>query len=112
MTRRGRRSPGHAAGTTSPIQGRNRRLWIDTSEATSTAADTLHVQLLSSSGTVLATLATYSSLNANYQYVQKSFDVSAFAGQTIMVRFVGTETDAGGGTTDFVIDDTALNQAP
>jgi hypothetical protein len=25
------------------------------------------------------------------------------------VRFTGTETDANGGTTDFVIDDTALN---
>jgi serine protease len=87
-------------------------LWIDTSERSSSAIDTLKVQVLGSSGTVLATLATYSNLNANNQYVQKSFSLSAYAGQTVTVKFTGTETDTGGGTTDFVIDDTALNQAP
>jgi hypothetical protein len=86
-------------------------LWIDTSEVTSSAVDTLKVQVLNSAGTVLATLATYSNLNANNAYVQKSFNVSAYAGQTIKVKFTGKETDRGGGTTDFVIDDTALNQA-
>jgi hypothetical protein len=60
---------------------------------------------------VLATLATYSDLNANNVYVQKTFSVSAYAGQTTTVKFTGLETDTGAGTTDFVIDDTALNQA-
>lgn len=86
-------------------------LWIDTSELSSSAIDTLKVQVLNSSGTVLATLATYSDLNANNQYVQESFSVSAYAGQKITVKFTGKETGTGGGTTDFVIDDTALNQA-
>jgi hypothetical protein len=87
-------------------------LWIDTSEASSSAIDTLKVQVLNSAGTVLSTLATYSNLNANDAYVQKTFNVSAYAGQKITVKFTGRETDTGGGTTDFVIDDTALNQAP
>jgi serine protease len=86
-------------------------LWVDTSEVTSSKVDTLKVEVLNSSGTVLATLATYSNLSANNQYVHKSFSVSAYAGQTIRVKFIGRETDTGGGTTDFVIDDTALNQA-
>ncbi len=86
-------------------------LWIDTSEFSSSGIDTLKVQVLNSSGTVLATLATYSNLNATNQYVEKSFNVSAYAGQKITVKFTGKETDTGGGTTDFVLDDTALNQA-
>ncbi len=86
-------------------------LHIDTSEVTSSAVDHLKVQVLNSSGAVLATLATYSNLNAASGYVQEGFDVSAYAGQTISVKFIGSETDRGGGTTNFVIDDTALNQA-
>jgi serine protease len=85
-------------------------LRIDTSEATSAAVDTLKAQVLNSAGTVLATLATYSNLNAG-GYVQKTFNVSAYAGQTIKVKFTGVETDKGGGTTSFVIDDAALNQS-
>ncbi len=86
-------------------------LHIDTRERTSSAVDTLKVQVLNSSGTVLATLATYSNLNAASGYTQKSFNTSAYAGQTITVKFTGVETDTAGGTTSFVVDDTALNQA-
>jgi hypothetical protein len=86
-------------------------LRIDTTEVTSAAVDTLTLQVLNSSGTVLATLATYSNLNATGQYGQQSFNLSAYAGQKIKVRFTGTETDKGGGTTNFLIDDAALNQA-
>lgn len=85
-------------------------LHIDTTEKTSTATpDTLKVQVLDGSGAVLATLATFSNLNAASGYVQHSYDVSAYAGKTVTVKFTGTETDANGGTTSFVIDDTALN---
>jgi hypothetical protein len=86
-------------------------LRIDTSEVSSSAIDTLKVQVLNSSGTLLSTLATYSNRNANGAYVQKTFNVSAYAGQKIKVKFIGRETDTGGGTTNFVIDDTALNQS-
>ncbi|MFJ9101758.1 hydrolase [Streptomyces sp. NPDC102405] len=83
-------------------------LHVDTAEtSTSTAYDTLKVQLLNSSGTVLSTLATYSNLNAASGYTQRSFSLAGYAGQTVTLKFTGTE----GSTlqTSFVIDDTALN---
>ncbi|MDF3301330.1 hydrolase [Streptomyces tropicalis] len=85
-------------------------LHVDTDETTtSTAYDTLKAQVLDSSGTVLSTLATYSNLNAASGYTQRSFNLSAYAGQTVTVKFTGTE----GSTlqTSFVVDDTALNVA-
>ncbi|HWC85463.1 MAG TPA: putative Ig domain-containing protein [Solirubrobacteraceae bacterium] len=84
-------------------------LWIDSSERTSSAIDTLKVQVLNSSGTVLQTVASFSNLNANNQYVQHSYSLASYAGQTVTLKFTGVETDTGGGTTNFVIDDTALN---
>ncbi|OPG05011.1 hydrolase [Streptomyces sp. GKU 895] len=83
-------------------------LHVDTAETTtSTAYDTLKVQVLNSSGTVLGTLATYSNLNAASGYTQRSFSLAGYAGQTVTLKFTGTE----GSTlqTSFVIDDTALN---
>ncbi|MCL2731901.1 MAG: glycosyl hydrolase family 8 [Actinomycetia bacterium] len=87
-------------------------LHVDTTESTTTATpDTLKVQVLSSTGSVLATLHTYSNLDHATGYVQHSHDLSAYAGQTVTLKFTGTETDGNGGTTNFVIDDTALNAA-
>jgi hypothetical protein len=81
---------------------------IDTAETTTTTAyDTLKLQIRNSSGTVLATLVTYSNLNAGAGYSQASFDVSAYKGQTIQVYFVGTEDSSL--KTSFVLDDVALN---
>jgi hypothetical protein len=83
-------------------------LHIDTAETTTTTAyDTLKVQLRNSSGAVLTTLATYSNLNAGAGYAQVSFDVSAYKGQTIQIFLAGTE-DASL-KTSFVVDDFALN---
>ena len=83
-------------------------LHIDTNETTTvTPFDTLQVQIRNSAGTVLATLATFSNLNAASGYQLRSFDVAAFAGQSIQVRFVGAEDITL--QTSFVIDDTALN---
>jgi hypothetical protein len=83
-------------------------LHIDTAETTTTSAfDTLQVQIRNSSGTVLSTLATFSNLNAAAGYTQKSFNVIAFKGQTIQVFLVGSE-DASL-QTSFVVDDFALN---
>lgn len=83
-------------------------LHIDTAETTTTTAfDTLQVQVLNSSNTVLATLGTFSNLNHATGYQQHSFDVSSFKGQTIKIRFNGHE-DASL-QTSFVIDDVALN---
>jgi hypothetical protein len=83
-------------------------LHIDTAEtSTTTVYDTLNVQVRNSSGTVLATLATYSNLNATTGYVQKTFDLSAYKGQTVQVYLIGVED--GSYQTSYVVDDFALN---
>jgi hypothetical protein len=82
-------------------------LHIDTAETTTTTAyDTLTLQVLNPSGSVLGTLHTWSNLNANTGYAQQSFDVSAYKGQNITIKFTGTEDSTN--QTSFVIDDTAL----
>ncbi|MBQ0892992.1 M28 family peptidase [Micromonospora sp. U56] len=76
-------------------------LHIDTAETTTgTAYDRLTVQV----GT--ATLATYSNLNAASGYVLRSFNVGAYAGQTVTLKFTGTEDSSL--QTSFVIDDVTL----
>jgi len=83
-------------------------LHIDTAEYTTTTAyDTLAVQVLNSAGSVLATLHTYSNLNHNTGYVQHSFSLASYAGQTITIKFLGKEDYEY--QTSFVIDDTAIN---
>ncbi len=77
-------------------------LHIDTAERTTTTAyDKLTVSLGST------TLATYSNLNKAAGYVQHSFNVSGFAGQTVTLMFKGVEDSSL--QTSFVVDDTALN---
>ncbi|MFF0294572.1 putative Ig domain-containing protein [Kitasatospora sp. NPDC004615] len=76
-------------------------LHIDTAETGTTAYDKLTVQANST------TLATYSNVNAATGYVQKSFDLSSYAGQSVTLKFTGTEDSSQ--QTSFVIDDTALN---
>jgi len=81
---------------------------ITTAETTTSSAyDKLTVQVLNSGGTALATLATYSNLNKSTDYVQKSFDLSAYKGQTVRVYFKGTEDSTL--QTSFFLDDTALS---
>jgi len=83
-------------------------LHIDTAQTTTTTAyDTLTVQILNSSGTVLGTLATFSNLNHGTGYLQYSYNLSAYAGQTITLKFTGTQVSDT--QTSFVIDDTAFN---
>nr|WP_307795560.1 putative Ig domain-containing protein [Actinacidiphila acididurans] len=83
-------------------------LHIDTAEtSTSTAYDTLTAQLLNSSGTVLKTLGTYSNLNHNTGYTQHTFSLSGYAGQTVTLKFTGSEDSTL--QTSFVIDDTSFN---
>ncbi|WP_312886648.1 putative Ig domain-containing protein [Actinocrinis puniceicyclus] len=83
-------------------------LHIDTSETTtSTAYDTLKVQVLNSSGSVLSTLATYSNLNHNSGYTQHSFSLASYIGQSVTLKFTGSEDSSL--QTSFVLDDNALN---
>jgi Zn-dependent metalloprotease len=77
-------------------------LHIDTAETTTTIPfDTLTVAVNST------TLATFSNLNKAAGYTQRSFNLSAFAGQTITLKFTGVEDSSL--QTSFVVDDTALN---
>ena len=81
---------------------------IDTAETTTTTKyDTLKLQLLNSSGTVLANLYTYSNLNANTGYSLHTFNLASYAGQNVTLKFTGTEDSTL--QTSFVLDDTAMN---
>jgi len=83
-------------------------LKITSDETTTTQAyDTLKVQVRNSSGAVLATLATYSNLNKGSSYVQRTFDMSAYKGQTVRVYFEGVEGSTV--STSFIVDDVTLN---
>ena len=81
-------------------------LHVDTKETGSTAYDKLSVQVLNSAGTVLATLATYSNVNAATGYALKTFSLTPYIGQTVQIKFTGVE-DASLATS-FVLDDVAL----
>ncbi|MFD5463938.1 putative Ig domain-containing protein [Kitasatospora sp. NPDC127059] len=76
-------------------------LHIDTAETTTTAQyDKLTVTV---NGT---TVATYSNLDHNTGYAQKTIDLSAYAGQSVALKFTGVEDSSL--QTSFVIDDTAI----
>ncbi|WP_199854994.1 M4 family metallopeptidase [Streptomyces dioscori] len=76
-------------------------LHIDSAEtSTSTAYDKLTVTAGST------TLATYSNLNKATGYVQKTFDLSSYAGSTVALKFSGVEDTSL--QTSFVVDDTAV----
>ena len=84
-------------------------LYIDSNAATASASDTFTTQVLNSGGTVLATLSTLSNQNAGTGYVEHSFSLAPYIGQTITIKFTGTETLGGGDDTSFFEDDNALN---
>ena len=83
--------------------------WLDviTAETTTTTAwDTVKIEIRNSSNAVLATLGTWSNLNAAGGYSQKTFDVLAWKGQSVRVHFIGVE--GGQLATSFVVDDVSL----
>jgi len=82
--------------------------WLKITSAettTTTQFDRLQVQVRNTSNTVLATLGTFSNLNKSTGYVLRTFDVTAFKGQTVRIYFLGTEDSSL--QTSFVIDDTS-----
>lgn len=81
---------------------------IDTAEPTTTKKyDTLKLQLLAADGSVLRNLYTYSNLNANTGYSKHTFNLSTYAGQTVTLKFTGSEDYTK--QTSFVIDDAAVS---
>ncbi|MFD0276030.1 M4 family metallopeptidase [Kitasatospora sp. NPDC127111] len=75
-------------------------LHIDTAESGSTVYDKLAVSV---NGT---TLKTYSNVDAASGYQLRTFDLSAYAGQTVTLKFNGTEDSSL--QTSFVVDDTSI----
>ncbi|MBV9293288.1 MAG: putative Ig domain-containing protein [Frankiales bacterium] len=76
-------------------------LHIDTAETTTSVA---YDKLTVTAGST--TLATYSNLNKASGYALRSFNLSGFAGQTVTLKFSGTEDSSL--QTSFVVDDTAV----
>jgi len=82
-------------------------LRVDSDETTTTSAyDTLAVQVRNGSNAVLATLATYSNLNETTGYVQRTFDLTGYKGQTVRVYFLGVEGSQV--ATSFLLDDVSV----
>ncbi len=81
-------------------------LHIDTKETEAKVYDTLAVQIRNSSGVVQKTLVTYSNTNSAAGYQLRSFDVSAYKGQTIQVFF--TMTEDASLATNFLVDKVSL----
>jgi len=76
-------------------------LHVATDETTTSSKyDTFSVAVGSS------TVASYSNLDASSGYVQRSVDLSAYAGQSVTIKFTGAEDYEK--QTSFVLDDTAL----
>jgi len=83
---------------------------VTSSETTTTTQyDKLFVEVRNTSGTLLATLATYSNLNktaSSTTYSQKSFNLAAYKGQTVRIQFRTTMDSSI--TTTFRVDDAVL----
>ncbi|WP_405017096.1 M4 family metallopeptidase [Kitasatospora sp. NBC_00070] len=76
-------------------------LRIDTAETGTTQYDKLTVTV---NGTALK---TYSNVDAISSYTLRTFDLSAYAGQSVTVKFNGVEDSSL--ATSFLIDDTSIN---
>ncbi|MER7277916.1 M28 family peptidase [Dactylosporangium sp. NPDC000244] len=74
---------------------------VDSAETTTTSA---YDKLTVTAGST--TLATLSNLNKATGYAQKSYSLSAFAGQSVTLKFTGTEDSSL--QTSFVLDDAAV----
>jgi hypothetical protein len=80
--------------------------YMTSSDAKLVAYDYLRVQVYSTSGTLLKTLRTWSNTSTRNTWAQDSISLSAYAGQTVIIRFSAT-TDSSASTA-FWIDDVVL----
>lgn len=94
----------------SGVQALSFYMLIGTAETDGTVHDTLKVELRDPTGTqVLAELGTFSNTDPSVSatdFKHPSFDVSAFAGQTVML-YLESNTDEGNNT-NFFVDDFSL----
>lgn len=92
---------------TVPSNGTLTYYWyMTTQESGSTAYDYLRVRIYNTSGTLLATLRTFSNASGAGQWRQDSLSLASYAGQSVRVHFsVTTDSSL---TTSFYIDDVAV----
>ncbi len=85
--------------------------WADVSSTVTTTAqqaqNTLVLEVLNSSGAVVQTVPVATAANNGPSYVEHSTNLASYIGQTITLKFVGTEVS--GGNTSFFEDTNALN---
>ncbi|MFI6977712.1 hypothetical protein ACIBSV_03875, partial [Embleya sp. NPDC050154] len=91
------------ANVTIPAGSPNLRAWIKTTtrETGNTVYDTLKIKIGST------TLATYSNVGATGAYVQRTVNLSAYAGQTVTITFAGSEDSSL--VTTFLVDDVTIS---
>jgi hypothetical protein len=65
------------------------------------------LEILNSSGTVEKSTTVATAANNGTSYVEYSANLAAYVGQTITIKFIGTEVS--GGNTQFLEDSNALN---
>jgi subtilisin family serine protease len=83
-------------------------LKITTSETSKALPyDTMSISVADTSDKVLKLLASYSNINKSTRYVQKSFNLIAYKGQTIRLQFNAIENASR--ATSFFVDDLTLN---
>jgi hypothetical protein len=82
-------------------------LRVISSDPASKASDTMTVQVISASGKVLKTLATFSNKDASAKYAKSSFSLKPYIGQKVTIKFASNET-LKGHTTSFLIDNVAV----
>jgi hypothetical protein len=71
------------------------------------AQNTLVLEVLNSSGAVVQTVPAATAANNGSSYVEHSTNLASYFGQTITLKFIGTEVS--GGNTSFFEDTNALN---
>jgi hypothetical protein len=81
--------------------------WVEVNSTTTNTRNTLVLDILNSSGTVVQTVSVATAANNGTSYVEHSTSLASYIGQTITVKFVGTEVS--GGNTSFFEDSNALN---
>jgi subtilase family serine protease len=81
--------------------------WVEVNSTTTNTANKLVLEILNSSGTVLQTVPVVTAANNDRAYVEYTTSLASYIGQTITVKFVGTEV--AGGNTSFYEDSNALN---
>jgi hypothetical protein len=81
--------------------------WVEVNSTTTNTNNKLVLDILNASGTVVQTVPVATAANNGSRYVEYTTNLGAYIGQTITVKFIGTEVN--GGNTDFFEDSNAIN---